>query len=144
MPTVTEGILARIDSAFTEYEGIDISGNPGPEAYPFIVVDNLNFGEYRFNTKKFPDGSRPVEKEYNFQVTVAALDPIEASAIGARAYNTLLPANAQRPKINLDDGYEVNRLPVSGREYSQEGAGPSKLTVFYFQFDIRMYLGEIQ
>jgi hypothetical protein len=142
MPTITEGILVRLGAAFNEEEGIDISGNPGPEIYPFIVIDNLNFGDYRFNTKKLPDGSRPVEKEYNVQVTVAALDPIEASTIGERAYNALMPVNAQRPKITLDDGYEVNRLPVSGREYSQKGVGPNLLTVFYFQVDIRMYIGE--
>lgn len=143
MPTLTEGILERIGTAFAPDEGIDISGNPGAESYPFIVVDDLRFGNIRFNTKKFPDDSKPVEQEHNIQVTVAALDPEQAAEIGERAYTTLLPAKATRPRVNLDDGYEVNRLPVSGRTYSQNSVGPNLLTVFFFQFDITMYLGKI-
>jgi hypothetical protein len=135
--TLTDGVFARLEAALGSEVSI-VGEEPAITGYPFLRVDNFNWDAPVHNSKRVQNETRE-----RLQVTIAALDPKEAETLGLQAKEALKPVSDGGIKITLDDGYEINRLPGAGRRYSQGGVGPDGASVFYYQFDLTIFVGRL-
>jgi hypothetical protein len=112
----------------------------GPEAgqFPFVDITPMGEDDGDYNTGDTYEGF------LTFQTTVAALDPVEAEAIGVNAQFKLMPSSdGGGPPISWDDGRpgrEIGRYPGGTRTRVQHGAGPDGATIYYYDFDITLII----
>lgn len=110
------------------------SGSPKSQNYPVVLVDI--FGEPPVDQTLKEDTT----SERLIQVTVAALDPVQAETIGVEIAAKLKPSTGPIAWDSGRPGREMTRWNSDTREREQVESAPDGGTIYYYETDTIMLI----